>query len=73
MGVERQGQDINDFPHVKNWMARMADRDGVKRAMAAAKKFVEDQGKPPELSEEEQKKTRAMMYNQVATAAQKGE
>lgn len=72
-GHEGQGIDINDFPHVKRWQERMEGRPGVQRALEAAKKFVEAQGEQPKLSEEEQKKMRAMMYNQVATDAQKGE
>jgi GST-like protein len=31
-----QGQALDDFPHVKAWMDRMAGREGVKRGMSKA-------------------------------------
>ena len=33
---ERQGQNINDFPHLKRWLDAIAGRDAVKRAYAKA-------------------------------------
>jgi len=33
---ERQGQDIDDFPRVKAWMARMGAREGVQKGMSTA-------------------------------------
>jgi GST-like protein len=33
---ERQGQDLNDFPHLKAWLMRMTDRPAVQRAYAKA-------------------------------------
>jgi GST-like protein len=33
---ERQGQVIDDFPRIKSWMKRMAERPGVQRGMAKA-------------------------------------
>lgn len=34
---ERQGQNLDDFPHLKRWFAAMADRPAVQRAYALAK------------------------------------
>jgi len=33
-GWERQGQDINEFPHLKAWLERMKARPAVQRGMA---------------------------------------
>jgi GST-like protein len=33
---ERQGQDLNDFPHLKAWFMRMTERPAVQRAYAKA-------------------------------------
>ncbi len=33
-GWERQGQDINEFPHLKRWLETMKARPAVKRGMA---------------------------------------
>lgn len=33
-GWQRQGQDIEQFPHLKRWLARMKTRPAVKRALA---------------------------------------
>lgn len=33
-GWERQGQDIEQFPHFKAWLARMEARPGVQRGLA---------------------------------------
>jgi GST-like protein len=32
-GWEKQGQDINEFPHLKAWIERMKARPAVKRGM----------------------------------------
>ena len=32
--VERQGQDINEFPHLKRWLETLKARPAVKRGMA---------------------------------------
>jgi GST-like protein len=34
---ERQGQNIDEFPHLKRWKATIASRPAVKRAYAIAK------------------------------------
>ena len=31
---EKQGQDLDDFPHLKSWFNAIANRDAVKRALA---------------------------------------
>jgi GST-like protein len=36
---ERQGQKIDDFPHVKRWLAAIAERPATKRAYELAKKI----------------------------------
>ena len=41
---ERQGQNINDFPHLKRWLEAIADRDAVKRAYAKAKEVNPNPG-----------------------------
>jgi GST-like protein len=33
---ERQGQDLNDFPHLKRWFDAIAERAGTRRAYALA-------------------------------------
>ena len=38
---ERQGQDIDDFPHLKRWLATMKARPAVERAYELAKKINE--------------------------------
>lgn len=34
---KNQGQDIEDFPNIKNWLARVAERPGVTRGMAVSR------------------------------------
>jgi len=36
---ERQGQDINEFPHLKRWKAAIAARPAVARAYALKEKY----------------------------------
>jgi GST-like protein len=36
---ERQGQSLEDFPHLKAWFERMQARPAVKRGLALAKEM----------------------------------
>jgi GST-like protein len=33
---QRQGQNIDDFPRVKAWLARLAEREAVQRGLSSA-------------------------------------
>lgn len=36
---EKQGQDLNEFPHLKRWFEEIAERPGVKKAYSLAEKY----------------------------------
>lgn len=55
---ERQGQNLDDFPHLKRWFAAMAARPAVQRAYELAKKVNAD----PTMSEEAKK----VLFGQTA-------
>ena len=38
LNFEKQGQDLNQFPHIQHWLTRLCQRPAVKRAFAAAAK-----------------------------------
>jgi GSH-dependent disulfide-bond oxidoreductase len=57
---ERQGQNIEDFPNVKAWLARMEARPAVKRGLDLAK---EQQGKV-DLSKDDE--ARKVLFGQTA-------
>ena len=40
---ERQGQNIDNFPHIKNWMAGINDRPATKRGLDLLKEHQTDQ------------------------------
>jgi GST-like protein len=65
-GWERQGQDIDEFPHVKRWLEELAKRPAVERAMQVGGDLGQDYSK---LSKEETERLMKMLYNQRARTA----
>ena len=63
---KRQGQDIEDFPHVKRWLDAIYARDAVKRAYAKAKEVNPDPG-PGGVRTAEQ---RAILFGQTAASVE---
>jgi GST-like protein len=63
---KRQGQDIEDFPHVKRWLDAIYARDPVKRAYAKAKEVNPDPG-PGGVRTAEQ---RAILFGQTAASVE---
>ncbi|MGE0701329.1 MAG: glutathione S-transferase family protein [Hyphomicrobiaceae bacterium] len=63
MNWKLQGQDIEEFKHVKAWQERMASRPAVQRGMAVGAGLSVDVTKLPP---EEQARIRKIMYNQRA-------
>ena len=61
-----QGQDIEEFRHVKRWMNELAARPAVQRGMAVGSELSID---PSKLSKEEQDRIRKLLYNQRARPA----
>jgi GST-like protein len=61
-----QGQDIDEFKHVKRWMAELEARPGVQRGMAVGQDLSLD---PSKLTKEEQDRIRKLLYNQRARPA----
>jgi GST-like protein len=57
---ERQGQTLDDFPHLKRWFAAMRERPAVKRAYARAKEINTE----PTVGEESKK----ILFGQTAAA-----
>ncbi len=66
IGWKLQGQDIEDFKHVKRWMEELAERPAVQRGMAVGADLSID---PSKLSKEEQDRIRKLLYNQRARPA----
>lgn len=60
------GQDIEEFQHVKRWMAELAERPAVVRGMAVGSELSVDVAS---LSKDEQDRLRKMLYNQRALPA----
>jgi GSH-dependent disulfide-bond oxidoreductase len=58
---ERQGQKLEDFPHVKRWFDAMREREAVKRAYARAKEV----NTAPTVGEESKK----ILFGQTAAVA----
>jgi GST-like protein len=65
-GWKAQGQDIEDFNHVKRWMDELAARPAVQRGMAVGNDLSID---PSKLSPQEQERLRKLLYNQRARPA----
>ncbi len=38
-GWQKQGQDIEQFPHIKRWLARVTARPAVERALALGRSW----------------------------------
>ena len=66
IGWKGQGQDIEEFRHVKRWMEELAERPAVQRGMAVGQDLTID---PSKLSKEEQDRLRKLLYNQRARPA----
>lgn len=66
IGWKAQGQDIEEFRHVKRWMEELAARPAVQRGMAVGQDLTID---PSKLSKEEQDRLRKLLYNQRARPA----
>ena len=63
---KRQGQNIEDFPHVKRWLDAIYARDAVKRAYAKAKEVNPD--RPGGVRTAEQ---RAILFGQTAASVER--
>lgn len=59
---ENQGQNIDDFPHVKRWMDVIKARPATQRAYAKAKEVNPNFGQPAIRTEEERK----LLFGQTA-------
>jgi GST-like protein len=66
IGWKAQGQDIEEFKHVKRWMDELAERPAVQRGMAVGADLSID---PSKLTKEEQERIRKLLYNQRARPA----
>ena len=66
VGWKAQGQDIEEFKHVKRWMDELAARPAVQRGMAVGSDLSIDASK---LSPQEQDRLRKLLYNQRARPA----
>ncbi len=66
---EAQGQQIDEFVYFKRWFEELGARPGVQRGMAAGSDLSVNFG---ELSDEDRKRLRALLYNQRAIPAPKG-
>jgi GST-like protein len=62
---DRQGQDIEQFPHLKRWKEAIAARPAVQRAYAIAKQVNAD----PSVMDE---RTRQVLFDQDAATVRRG-
>jgi GST-like protein len=63
IGWEMRGLNIEDFPNVKRWLAAIAERPAVQKAMAMGPEFRED---PATITPEERARRAGIMANQRA-------
>ena len=59
---KNQGQNIDDFPHLKRWLETIGARPATVRAYAMAKEINPNFGQPPIRTEEERK----LLFGQTA-------
>ena len=62
VGYKNQGQNIEDFPHLKRWLETIAARPATERAYAKAKEVNPNFGQPAIRTEEERK----LLFGQTA-------
>ncbi len=62
------GIDIAEFPNITRWLAAIAARPAVQKAMAAGKEYAED---PNSISAEEKERRAAILSNQRAVPVPK--
>ncbi|ABD89661.1 glutathione binding-like protein [Rhodopseudomonas palustris] len=60
---KNQGQNIDDFPHLKRWLNAIEQRPATQRAYAKAKEVNPDFGQPTIRTEEEKK----LLFGQTAS------
>jgi GSH-dependent disulfide-bond oxidoreductase len=62
VGYKNQGQDIEQFPHLKRWLETIRARPATERAYAMAKEVNPNFGQPVNRTEEERK----ILFGQTA-------
>jgi GST-like protein len=62
VGYQNQGQNIDDFPHLKRWLETIRERPATVRAYAMAKDINPNFGKPAIRTDEERK----LLFGQTA-------
>ena len=65
---ERQGQKLEDFPHIKRWFEAIAAREGTIRAYAKAQEVNPDFGKANTIRTDEERK---ILFGLTAASTQK--
>ena len=62
VGWKNQGQNIDEFPHLKRWLETIQKRPATERAYAKAKEVNPNFGQPAIRTEEERK----ILFGQTA-------